>query len=204
MSQVVTLADLPISPLELDERERLFEQEGQWVEWVRFTREMVQTLDDRVRFAMWARLAKKFEKIAYGLDSKRASLSSDLCVLCAKIWQQEINRQDQAVKLFTKAYHFDPDNLEALKGARLIYEVRDEWELALQLCTFEQELLKEDQEKATLFLHMAEICSKYLNRSDDAVRCVKEATKLIPGFQPALHYEQMINDVEDRQRLVRL
>ena len=48
MSQVVTLADLPISPAELDEKERVFEQEGQWVEWVRYTREIVQGLEESV------------------------------------------------------------------------------------------------------------------------------------------------------------
>ena len=200
MSQAITLADLPISPQELDERERQYERDGEWVAWVRFTREMTQNLEERTRFAMWARLAKKFEKIAYDLDERQASLSSDLCVLSAKIWQQELSRPEMAVKLFTKGYHFDPDNLETLKGARLIYEARGEWELALQLTTFEQELLKDNHERATLFLHMAEICSKYLGRSDDAVRCVKEATKLIPGFHPAVHYEQLISDVEDQQR----
>ena len=66
---------------------------------------------------------------------------------------------------------------------------------ALQLCTYEQELLKMIG-KATLFLHMAEICSKYLNLNDDAVRCVKEATAY-PRLQTAVHYEQMIDDVED-------
>ena len=70
MSQVVTLADLPISPTELDEKERVFEQEAQWVEWVRYTREIVQGLE-RVRFAMWARLAKKFEKFSSNLTKNK-------------------------------------------------------------------------------------------------------------------------------------
>jgi tetratricopeptide (TPR) repeat protein len=200
MSQEISLADLPVSPIELDERERVFEAEGQWVEWVRFTREIVQSVTDRTRMAMWVRLARKFEKIADQLEPRQASLASDLSLLAAKIWQRELERVDLSMKLYTKAYHFDPSSIEALRGARKIYEQRGEWELALQLCTFEQELIQDEHEKAKLFLHMAEICSKQLNLRDDAVRCVKEATKLIPGFQPAAHYDQIIREVEDDQR----
>ena len=118
MSQEVNLSGLSISPLELDERERVFEAEGQWVEWVHFTREISAGADEKTRFALWVRLARKFEKVADRLEARQAMLASDLCLLSAKIWQREVERIDLAMKLFTKAYHFDPESVEALRGAR--------------------------------------------------------------------------------------
>ena len=49
MSQEVNLSGLSVSPLELDEKERVFESEGQWVEWVRFTREISEGADEKTR-----------------------------------------------------------------------------------------------------------------------------------------------------------
>ena len=159
MSQEFNLNNLSITPQELDDRERHYEESEAWDEWVNFTRELAQKQADEQKRAMWRRLIKRFEMIAERSERGNLICSSDLTFICGQIWSRELSRDDLAMKSYLRSYQLDPDNIDALQEARKIYEAKEEWELALQLCTLEQDLFDNPTEEAALFLHMASICA---------------------------------------------
>jgi golgin subfamily B member 1 len=196
MSQELNLAALSMSPQELDSLELEFKESEAWEEWINFTRQLAEQQPKEQSRAIWRRLIKRFEQISQEVEESNFILASDLAFLCGQIWSQELERSDLAMKAYIRAYNLDPESIDALQEARKIYEDKEEWELALQLCTLEQDLLDDSNEEAALLLHMAQICAENLSNTDDAVRCVREAAKLIPDFVAPEHFAHLIQKVE--------
>jgi tetratricopeptide (TPR) repeat protein len=190
-----------LTPQQLDERERAFEESEQWLPWIDFTRALAQSQPDPEQGrAAWRRLVKRFEARAESAREPNPLLASDLLFLCGKIWAHELERDDMAMKAYVGAYKIDAENYDALKAARTLYEKHEEWTLALQLCALELELVEGPDEKAALLMRMAEISSEKLGKDEDAVRCVREAAKLIPGFKTPERYQALLSEMEGSQR----
>ena len=197
MSQEINFTALSMSPQELDQLELQFQEDENWEDWIKFTRQLAtqQSKEEQSR-AIWRRLIKRFEQISVDVEDSQFIVASDLSFLSGKIWSQELQRSDLAMKAYLRAYHLDPESIDALQEARKIYEEKNQWELALQLCTLEQDLLDDPNEEAALLLHMAEICAEHLSNTDDAVRCIREAAKLIPDFVAPEHFAHLLEKVE--------
>lgn len=201
MSQDSTLNIQAMSPQEIDARERSFADQRDWQGWISFTRLIASSQSDQERSrAAWRRLVRRFEELAEEARAENPVLSSDLFFFCGLIWTQELGRDDQAMKAFVGAYRIDAENIEALQEARSLYEKHGEWKLARQLCALELDLLETPNEKAALLIHMAELSASQLNEREDAVRCIKEAAKLIPNFEPPEHFKRLLDEAMGSQR----
>ena len=90
MSQEFNLTGLSITPSELDELERNFEESEAWDDWINYTRDIAQNQPEDQARAVWRRLIKRFEAIVENIEDRNIPLASDLTFLCGQIWSKEL------------------------------------------------------------------------------------------------------------------
>ncbi|MEE2645161.1 MAG: hypothetical protein VYD19_09535, partial [Myxococcota bacterium] len=169
-----------------------------WMGLIQLTRDLIAHVGrPEEKQALWRRLTHRFQEAA---GDHQGAIASDLYFLCGRIWAKELGREDLAMQCYLEAFERDGENQNALGAAQKLYRAQGDWTSLLRLYALELELLPSADEKAARFLEMAEISIAQLGQEEDAVRCVKEALKLVPGHQDAERFRELIERVDGNQQ----
>ncbi len=169
-----------------------------WGGLVALTAERVESLSPPDTEAAWLRLAESLSQHLETLDEQAASL---LSLEIGRVWQDRLGRPEEAMLRFQSAFQLDGENVEALHQARSSYVQQGKWELVWQLYNLELESVAPDADaQADLLFEMADLCANQLDRSSDAVKCVRQALKFSPEHPRISEFSELLSSVHrDRE-----
>ncbi len=170
-----------------------------WDGLVALTAERAEGLSPEDSVLAWTRLVESLEQHAAEMDD--AIGASRLVLAVGRIWDLRLARPDEAMLRYQRAFQLDAGNTEALHLARDSYIAREKWDLVWQLYTLEFDSVAGDATaQADLLFEMAAICSERLDRAGDAVKCVRQALKLVPDHPRGEEYAELLESVhKDRE-----
>lgn len=170
-----------------------------WQGLIALTAERAEGLSPPETEAAWTRLVESLEQHVASLDEPE--VASALALAVGLVWEDRLGRPDQAMLRYQRAFQLDAKNLDALHRARQSYIARENWDLVWQLYTLELDaVVGHSEAQSELLFEMAEICAHRLDRPGDAVKCVRQALKLVPDHPRAADFSDLLDSVhKDRE-----
>ena len=108
---------------------------GDWAGVVALIAERTEGVAPDEAEATWMRLVINLEERVAEMEEPRQA--SALALAIGVLWEERLDRADEAMLRYQKAFQLDAANLQALQAARRSYEGRENWELVLQLYNLE-------------------------------------------------------------------
>jgi tetratricopeptide (TPR) repeat protein len=122
-------------------------------------------------------------------------VESEICLTLGRIHEEVQGQHEQAMMRYQRAFKLNPRQVEALRAARAIYWVQENWRLVFQLFTLELQVTTEPTAQADLYFQMAEVCAERLGEAQDAALCVRSALKLVPDHPRAGDFKALVESV---------
>lgn len=138
----------------------------------------------------WARFVQALEQRAEAADDPL--VESDICLALGRVHEEHQGLYDQAMVRYQRAFKLNPRQVEALRAARAIYWLQENWKLVLQLFTLELQVTSAAEGQADLYFQMAELCRDRLGETGDAAACARSAMRLSPDHPRAAEFESLV------------
>lgn len=138
------------------------------------------------RAAEWDKLVALYRQ---RLDDPSLFSPSKRCALhhrLGQILEERCLEIDQAIVQYTEAIRIDPGYRPALRQLRQVHSNREAWDLVLQISELESRTLVQPYEKANFFAEMGHVWLRYIQDSDEAMRCFEQALAIDPEQKNAL------------------
>jgi len=156
--------------------------EGDWRELVRFYTEHARTFADEIP-NYWRRLVEALEAI--GNDTAEIQERSRLLVATGDLWDERLDRADQAILVYQAAFKVWPQNPEALDRARALYRREEVWRMVARLYDLQLKVTAEPNAQAELYCDLAQLRREQMDDRDGARAAWQKALDAVPGFPRA-------------------
>lgn len=190
------LAESPDDVETLEALEAALVEVQDWPGLAALTAERAARVSPEEAHELWVRLVQGLEGM---LDEVAPEVASAILVVTAGVAEERLTLRDDAIMRYQAAYQRNPSNVEALRLARALYERDEKWELVVQLYQFEAAALAEPSETATVYLDMAGVLVDRLDRTADALVCVRQARKLDPEHAGLARYVDLLESASSTQ-----
>ncbi|MBI4701491.1 MAG: tetratricopeptide repeat protein [Deltaproteobacteria bacterium] len=108
------------------------------------------------------------------------------CLLLAKWYGEELDRQDYAQPYYVKVLSLDPRNVQVLRQMANFYKKNAQWQQQGQMLSKALEVATRDLDRAAIFADMGEVLEKRMDKADEGVTYYKRAIDVLPTQLPAL------------------
>jgi len=192
------LAENPDDAEALARLEAALLEAGDWHGLVELTAEQATRLGDEDATQLWVRLATGLDE-QVGVISDPA-IASQVYLIIGRIAEQRLGLPEDAMGYYREAFKLDFSNFEALEAARAIYIEAEDWDHVLQLYKLQADALEDDDEKAGIYLTMADLCERKLSQRAQALKWAARAMELSPEHPELEQYKDVLDEVGgDRQ-----
>jgi tetratricopeptide (TPR) repeat protein len=128
--------------------------------------------------ARWDGLVEIFVAKSQTLES--VEVQASLLLQIGRIYQQELNRDEEAIEAFVGALGLAPGNLEALDALEELYESNLHWESLIGIYEAKYELNEDLYERKDLLFRVAELWERELGNLDSAVATYRKLQAIDP------------------------
>ncbi|OIP28787.1 MAG: hypothetical protein AUK47_29010 [Deltaproteobacteria bacterium CG2_30_63_29] len=134
-------------------------------------------------FADWNSLIAALKKMTQ--EEQNAPTKSEMIFVTARIWEERLDRLDEAMVLYQKAFSIDPHNIPALKSARSIYRQQRNWKMVQTLFHLHIKVINNPIERSAVTFELAELCLDQLHDQKKGREALERALQLDPNNQAA-------------------
>ncbi len=183
----------PDDPEALARLEAALLEAGDWPGLVALTAEQADRLDEEQANALWLRLANGLEETAGGLADP--AVRSQIYLTIGQVAEHRLGATEEAMRYYQGAFQLDSTNFEALDAARASYVDAGKWDLVLQLYKLQADALADPDEKAAVYLTMAQLCDEQLQLPAQVLRWAGRALEIAPDHPDAERYRALVEEV---------
>lgn len=141
-------------------------------------KQLIALHTDNEDLADWNRLVVALKKMTQlELDT---TLKSEIIYATACVWEERLNRLDEAMVLYQKAFSIFPNNIPALKAARNIYRQQKNWKMVETLFQLQAKVIKDPVERAVVYVELGRLCLEEMGKVEKARAAFKRALELDP------------------------
>ncbi len=148
---------------------------------------------------LWERLIDTLErklKCTSGLKAQKEILL-ELGRLCTR---KETYYPAKAILFYQKILKTEEDHLESLKALHILYRESGNYEELGENITKELALAQSEQEILSLLFELAEICEKYLQKTEASLESLEQVLKVDPGNIRAMEIMERIHLTQGNDR----
>lgn len=152
---------------------------------------------ERLRYSRgdWRGLVDVLEK-QLALQSKPLD-KAKLLVVIGQILQQRLADVEKATLAYQQAFHFNPQNREAVHALASVFEAEENWSSALEMLRKEAKLVGEDKLVAPLYHRIGYIQEEEMGDVGSAKKAYLEALKFDESHLPSLIALKSIHHQEE-------
>lgn len=172
-----TLASDPHNRDAFAKLEEQYFEARRWQELVRLYEG--QEVLQREMSGFWERAISRLEKLMGKLEEPPER--ADILIHIGRIWEFQMERRDQAMVNYQKAFKVWPYKTESLDLARDIYARQGNWKLVLRLFDLQLQVEKDAERQGEIHREKGRILLEELEMQEHAVGMLRKAVELSPG-----------------------
>ncbi len=157
--------------------EERYYQSRRWQDLVKLYERQSVVQDELPKF--WDRAVSRLE--ALSADLEELPERAEVLIQIGRVWEYQLDRKDQAMVHYQRAFKVWPYKTEALDMARRVYAEQRNWKLVLRLHDLELQVEKDVARQAHIHIAKAKLLAHEMGEPKEAVELLTRALELDPS-----------------------